>query len=200
MDSRKVIAVLALGVAPAVWNPAAAQGGFGPGHGPHDPFLGLPPERASIDTNADGTISPDEMKAARSTQFKAADADHDGVLTLAESKAWMSQRVEDRFKALDTDGNGQVSVAELTVGKRARGATIFSNLLKQGDLDGSGALSPEEFRQLASAANKAGFFFAVMDENGDGQVSEAEYLAPPGHGGHRPKARHGKPEAAADDA
>jgi len=55
---------------------------------------------------------------------------------------------------------------------------------------------------LAASASKAGFFFAAMDENGDGKLSEAEYLAPPPrHAGHPSKGKHqADPDAAADDA
>jgi hypothetical protein len=74
--------------------------------------------------------------------------------------------------------------------------------LKQGDLDGGGSLSPEEFRTLASSASKAGLFFAGMDENGDGKVSEAEYLAPPPHHAGHPRREKpaAEPHSEADDA
>ena len=203
MATRKTMLVLTLSLAAAPWHLAAAKGGFGGGHPHRDPFLGLPPDKATLDTDADGTVSKEEIKASRSTHFKAADADGDGALSLAEFRAWVSQRVEDRSKALDTDGNGSISAEELVGGKTGRKATILSNLLKQGDLDGSGALSQDEFRALAAANSKAGFFFAAMDENGDGTVSEAEYLAPPHHGGHRRKGSGNdspEPPSAADDA
>ncbi|MBM4202090.1 MAG: hypothetical protein FJ189_12505 [Gammaproteobacteria bacterium] len=202
MDSRKVMAVLALCGAAASWSMAAARGGPGPAHPPHDPFLGLPPDPATLDSDGDGKLSRSEIEAARGAEFKAADTDGEGTLTLAELKAWLSQRVEDRFKALDTDGNDLVSVEELASGRTGRHATMLSNLLKQGDLDGDGALSPAEFRTLAASASKAGFFFAAMDENGDGKLSEAEYLAPPPrHAGHPSKGKHqADPDAAADDA
>ncbi|MGY6215075.1 hypothetical protein ACW73L_07935 [Methylolobus aquaticus] len=202
MDSRKVLVLLVLGLASAASNAVVARGGFGPGHPPHDPFLGLPPDPALVDTDGDGKISKAEIEAARGTEFKAADTDGDDSLTLAELKSWMARRVEDRFKALDTDGNGLVSPAELTSGKSGRRATMLSNLLKQGDLDGGGSLSLEEFRLLASSASKAGLFFAGMDANGDGKVSKAEYLAPPPHrAGHPRKARPAtETDNEADDA
>ncbi|WP_162560203.1 EF-hand domain-containing protein [Methylotetracoccus oryzae] len=202
MDSRKVLALLALGLASAASNAVVARGGFGPGHPPHDPFLGLPPDPALVDTDGDGKISKAEIEAARGIEFKAADTDGDDSLTLAELKAWLSQRVEDRFKALDRDGNNLISAEELVHGETGRRATMLSNLLKQGDLDGGGSLSPEEFRTLASSASKAGLFFAGMDENGDGKVSKAEYLAPPPHhAGHPRKARPAtETDNEADDA
>jgi len=76
----------------------------------------------AIDTDHDGTVSMDEIKAAmkqtRKTMhekgkaaFNKADGDHDGTLDKEEAKAM--PRVAKNFDAIDTDHDGTVSMAEI---------------------------------------------------------------------------------------
>jgi Ca2+-binding EF-hand superfamily protein len=88
---------------------------------------------SGIDTNADGTISLDEAKAAASKTFDRLDANHDGTVTRAElrgripDKDWKIANpdndktltkeeylkyVEYAFKRADTDNEGKIEAKE----------------------------------------------------------------------------------------
>ncbi len=74
------------------------------------------------DANDDGTVSPDELKAALTAKLTEYDADGDGTLSLSEFEALHSalirERMVDRFQALDDDGDGKVTAAEITAPAR----------------------------------------------------------------------------------
>lgn len=187
MFSHKPMAVAVLLSAATFSNPGFAQGRHGPG--PGWMFLGPPPDLAALDTDGDGNVSQDEMKAARAAEFKTIDADGDGYLTLAELEAWTNRKSADQFKSLDTDSNGSVSVDEFVNGKAGRAATMAKNLFRLADVDGDGALSADEFTTMASKVGKPEIYFAALDSDGDDKLSEAEYLAPPPHN-HKPRKLH----------
>lgn len=70
-----------------------------------------------LDTNKDGTISPEEMAAARKVRAEdmrtRLDTDGDGKVTVAElGESRMSRRLGD-VTALDVDKNGDISAAEI---------------------------------------------------------------------------------------
>lgn len=70
-----------------------------------------------LDTNKDGTISPEEMTAARTARAEEMrsrlDADGDGKVTATElGESRMSRRMGDPAE-LDTDKNGDISTAEI---------------------------------------------------------------------------------------
>lgn len=70
-----------------------------------------------LDTNKDGTISPEEMAAARTVRAddmrSRLDADGDGKVTATElGESRMSRRLGDPAE-LDTDKNGDISTAEI---------------------------------------------------------------------------------------
>jgi len=70
-----------------------------------------------LDTNKDGTISPEEMAAARKVRAEEMrtrlDTDGDGKVTAAElGESRMSRRMGDPAE-LDTDKNGDISAAEI---------------------------------------------------------------------------------------
>lgn len=76
------------------------------------------------------------------------------------------------MRMLDADGDGTVSPDELETGLRQALATH--------DADGSGALSIEEFEAYHSALIRSFMVdrFQALDDDGDGQVTEAELAAP----------------------
>jgi Ca2+-binding EF-hand superfamily protein len=78
---------------------------------------------AKIDTNKDGQLSPDEMRAFHKAQpahgrgemrdhFKAADKNGDHAIDLEEAKAGMPMLAE-HFAEVDTDKNGKVTPEEM---------------------------------------------------------------------------------------
>ena len=84
-----------------------------------------------IDTDKDGTVSMDEVKAARmhakqsmhekgEAAFKKADADNDGTLDKTEAKAM--PRVAKNFDAIDADKDGTVSMEEIHTYMKAQHA------------------------------------------------------------------------------
>jgi Ca2+-binding EF-hand superfamily protein len=70
------------------------------------------------DANADGIVSPDEMRAALAGRLATFDTDGDGTLSLAEFEAMHAAMIRpimvDRFQALDEDGDGRVTADEMT--------------------------------------------------------------------------------------
>jgi Ca2+-binding EF-hand superfamily protein len=76
-----------------------------------------------LDTNADGQLTREEMHAARKhgheqaradrvERFKAADANGDGGIDLAEAQTGLPKLAE-KFSAVDADNDGKVTPAEL---------------------------------------------------------------------------------------
>lgn len=70
----------------------------------------------AYDTDGDGTVSPEELRAGRQAALGTYDADGDGTLSLDEFEAFHADRIRertvDRFQALDADGDGQVTTEE----------------------------------------------------------------------------------------
>ena len=72
---------------------------------------------ASFDTNADGSLSPEEMTAALQAELQTYDTDANGTLSLDEfaalHAAHMRPMTVRAFQMHDTDGDAQVTEAEL---------------------------------------------------------------------------------------
>ena len=117
---------------------AIANPGFGHRGGPFhmivDDMLG------SIDTNADGAISQDEINAAIEARYAAFDANKDGKLSLEEFQAlWadLTRPIAVRaFQFLDPNGDAVLDRAE--VDKR------FGSIVARLDRNNDGKLSPED--------------------------------------------------------
>lgn len=102
---------------------------------------GLDQLMETYDTNADGTLTQDELTAARAAQLQEFDTDGDGTLSIEEYEAlWldtMRERMVDRFQSHDDDGDGMVTVEEF--------GEEFENFVERRDRNGDGALSEDDF-------------------------------------------------------
>jgi hypothetical protein len=96
------------------------------------------------DRDGDGYITFDEVMSYEQKQFKRADKNGDGKLSLRESVAGVPQDQPDeiqryyrRFNAMDTDHDGLVTLDEMT--------TFYRFLLKTSDTNGDGYVSLQEW-------------------------------------------------------
>lgn len=99
-----------------------------------------------IDTERDGSISRDEIIAARNRLFERLDLDGDGKLDLGEVDQ-LREAIMDRAIAL-----------------QAR----LGNQWRRLDANGNGTVSAEEFQTRTP-------LFDLADRDGDGQISAAEF-------------------------
>jgi Ca2+-binding EF-hand superfamily protein len=150
----------------------------GQGHGP-GPGQNQPPFPAEYDTNGDGKVSRSEVKAARTAEFTAIDANADTYLSFQELQTWMGQKQTERFNTLDTDQGGSLSQDEFVAGAPGDGSEQAAKVFSLADTSGDGALSAAEFQALEPVFPQAVRTFVSMDQDDDNQISEDEYLAPP---------------------
>ena len=108
-----------------------------------------------LDRDANGDLSRDEMRLYALEKFAAADADDDGFLSRAERRqAWKAKhrkRLRQRFEAADADRDGLLSTAEFT------------------------ELCAHKSGKRAQRCRQHGF--GRFDDDGNGEVSEAEFMA-----------------------
>lgn len=177
MRTYKYMILGMLLVSAAVSAPAFARGG------PKGP-----PAPSEFDANGDGTVTSEEILAARTEEFGKIDANSDGYITLAELQAWPAKKQAEKFASLDTDSSGGLSQTEFLSGKTGRAATLGAKVFKLADANGDSSLSLDEFNALAPPeAGRELFRLAALDTDDDGKISLAEYTAepafgPPGHG------------------
>lgn len=101
---------------------------------------------ATLDSDGDGKVTPQELAAARAARIAGLDANGDGKLSedeiVAHRMAQMQARAAEMAKAMiaarDADGDGLLSVEEMAA--PAMPARMFQRL----DADGDGAISAAE--------------------------------------------------------
>lgn len=114
-----------------------------------------------MDTNKDGVITREEVKAARDAMFVAIDSNKDGVITRDEMKAYhQSQRDQAFAKA-----------------QQAR-ANAFAKMDKNND----GFITKDEWVSLRAnqnpkAADRLAAAFTRLDTDKDGKISKTEFEA-----------------------
>ncbi len=109
------------------------------------------------DLDENGSVSFAEIVERRADVFYTFDSNEDGVLTADEYVAFDEARAADQKKENAGNGGGGH-------GKAAQGMTLEFN-----DVDGNGEVSREEFAQQNEA------WFAILDRNGDGEVTTADF-------------------------
>ncbi|HET6223973.1 MAG TPA: EF-hand domain-containing protein [Dongiaceae bacterium] len=106
----------------------------------------------ALDKDKDKSISLEEFKAFGHSEFKAADTNHDGIITQAE---FVNARINGKF----TDEQ----MAQIRRNKTIRFVAL--------DLDGDGKLTQAEHDKAGERA------FKELDKNGDGKVTLDEMKA-----------------------
>jgi Ca2+-binding EF-hand superfamily protein len=168
----------------------------GDGYVTEDEFIAAAKSRfARMDTRGDGKLTPDELTAPRwshgqhnKAAGEQAQADTD---VHAGMRAQFAQKYFDKldanhdgvvtldeyvaaaqaeFKVLDTAGNGQVTAAEIAASPKVqhRANHLAERMVRRLDTNGDGVVSQEEY--LADAQKQ----FARMDKNGDGFIDAEE--------------------------
>ncbi len=107
--------------------------------------------------------------------LKQADADGDGVVTLAEAETGLRERT----LAIDANKDGSISIQEMEAHRQMMRAERQAARLAALDADNNGTVSVEEFNAAHSKR------LARMDRNGDGKLDAEDRGRGHGYGrGH----------------
>ncbi len=103
------------------------------------------------DTNADGTLTQEEINAARAGRLAEFDTNSDNALSLAEYEAlWldaMRERMVDRFQSHDDDGDGLVTAEEF--------GEQHARIIARMDRNNDGVVNADDLRQRRRGAAPA---------------------------------------------
>lgn len=136
----------------------------------------------TADTNADGVLTDDEMKAARKSQrdehaarrFEKLDVNGDGVISKSEYDAKRAEIGEKMKERRDVNGDGVVDAADREAHKAERAA-------RKAERDANGEARPDraegERKMRGPKGKRGGMRGPNPDANGDGVVTRAEYEA-----------------------
>ncbi len=159
MKTKLLIAALITGV--AATSVTAAGFGRGEGAGSFGPRGGIAAmDFATVDANADGSITLEELQALPAAKFAEADTDGDGFLSAEELTAQVTAqmaeraaaRVEQQITSRDTNGDGVLSLEELQPTDTTRLTSMFERL----DADSDGNVTAEEFAAFETAMAQRG--------------------------------------------
>jgi Ca2+-binding EF-hand superfamily protein len=106
------------------------MGGGGMGGAARPPMDDTPAPTGPIGPRDMKPISLKKFDAAVESMFRAADADHNGIVTLAEFNQVVTARrdtiIRARFKAIDTNHNGQIDEGEFIAWQAKLGSAALS--------------------------------------------------------------------------
>lgn len=138
---------------------------------------------ARMDADRNGTVTPDERRAARQAMSAQRDA---RVVTAAE----FQQRAQARFARLDANRDGQLTGEERRAGHRGR---MGHHGMRGPGRGGPGMERPSTAKDMTAAdfRTRALARFDRIDANRDGRIDQAERVAARGRmgpppGGQRP--------------
>ena len=156
------------------------------------------------DTNNDGQITQAEFQAAADAKFNQADTDFDGFLSQDEMKALKqqkrAQRAAKKFERQDVNGDGAITKDEMEATQSAKKDKMQARRLERLDTNQNGTIEDgerEAFKAEMQAkretrkanfgsgtagarkgkSGKHGLRDAKRDTNGDGLISRDEYNA-----------------------
>jgi Ca2+-binding EF-hand superfamily protein len=137
---------------------------------------------AKADTNQDGALTRDELKAAHEAQMaewkKKLDTNGDGTVSKEERAAGRAQFEAEMKKKLDTNGDGTVSEEE----KAAARAKFEQGFVSHFDKNKDGALTSDE------VPAQMWTHLVTFDANKDGKLDATELAA--AHAAHRDFDKH----------
>lgn len=142
----------------------------GPGHAGPGPRAGGPQR---FDKNGDGKLSKDEAPPRLQERFEAIDTNKDGSLDRQEMQAAREKRgaksVSERIAQLDKNNDGKLSKDETPQGLQKHFEEVDLN--KDGFVDAQ-ELEAARQKRMQHNGGKMG-----PDSDGDGKVSQAEFMA-----------------------
>jgi Ca2+-binding EF-hand superfamily protein len=100
------------------------------------------------------------------------DTNNDGKIQSSEVRQLVDTSVQSVYAVADTNRDGQLSPIELNAAIMGAARGVVQAALKAADTDGNGQISEAEFNK--ALAGPARIVFAVLDGNGDGQISREE--------------------------
>ena len=139
---------------------------------------------ARMDKNGDGKLTPDEFTPRHGHRATADAAQNERRTEFAQTHFTKLDMNHDgvvtqdefvaaataRFQQLDTQGTGKVTAAEITASPKAqeRASHAVEHIVRHLDTNGDGVVSQDEY--LAAAKKR----FSRMDKNGDGFIDADE--------------------------
>lgn len=158
--------------------------------GPLGAFAG---DAIEYDLDGDGRVTREEFETVKAQKFDEADTNADGTLSADEMQALVLASVAERqqaaFDAADADADGFISLAEFTDARPHASAAALEVIFGLIDLDTNNLLDQTEWAILRSDEGKGLMRYALMDSNGDGSISESEFTNRVSHGGFRSELR-----------